>query len=491
LRGGDGIPTTMPKEIDVYKDPHTRMKKLVNSVVESMRLEILKLEPEERERTLQKVYLIMWELKTHEFIENMFIMTKLKERLSALEVYNQTVCNCHEDSSLIQIIKLVEFVYNSLDTMEANYYWNRLQTEVYAFMEEFVPHMEEEENTFQPLLCQYFDYEELKKLKETVVEQHQVWKTRVRNEKNLNNSKDSFADELKRLNKTSSYCEKLRQLSEGGQNVVEYTSLKMNDLPEEMLLHIFSFLSPIDLARAGAVCRGWRELMMDVRFWHELPLASWEMGRLDSWENPDIDPAIIETRRRNSEEDLEDANSQFYNCFIRFVRTIGRNVRRVYLGGSSLVSDQFMDTLLQNCPNLVHLDVSYSSVTDNGLKRIADLSVRHLDFSGCAAITDRTLKSLASADGKPVHLNVSGCCEVTDTGVIHLYRCNSELKFADFSGCYRLTGGVLTAFIASCPKLKAESLSYCCLIQDGPYPDDANGCQNLESAVRACCLNYS
>jgi hypothetical protein len=40
-----------------------------------------------------------------------------------------------------------------------------LQDAVYTFMEEFVPHMEEEETTFQPLLSQYFQYEELKQLK--------------------------------------------------------------------------------------------------------------------------------------------------------------------------------------------------------------------------------------------------------------------------------------------------------------------------------------
>jgi len=32
-------------------------------------------------------------------------------------------------------------------------------------MDEFLPHMEEEENTFQPLLCKYFNFEELKLIK--------------------------------------------------------------------------------------------------------------------------------------------------------------------------------------------------------------------------------------------------------------------------------------------------------------------------------------
>jgi hypothetical protein len=30
-------------------------------------------------------------------------MTKLKERLQSLDVYDQMVCNCHQDSKLVQV----------------------------------------------------------------------------------------------------------------------------------------------------------------------------------------------------------------------------------------------------------------------------------------------------------------------------------------------------------------------------------------------------
>jgi len=30
-------------------------------------------------------------------------MTKLKERLQSLDVYDQMVCNCHQDSKLLQV----------------------------------------------------------------------------------------------------------------------------------------------------------------------------------------------------------------------------------------------------------------------------------------------------------------------------------------------------------------------------------------------------
>jgi hypothetical protein len=75
---------------------------------------------------------------------------------------------------------LQDYRYGSADSdPEARKYWLLLdsfiliklhcvpvmQDAVYTFMEEFVPHMEEEETTFQPLLSQYFQYEELKQLK--------------------------------------------------------------------------------------------------------------------------------------------------------------------------------------------------------------------------------------------------------------------------------------------------------------------------------------
>ena len=48
------------------------------------------------EATLEIIYSTIWELKTHEIIENTVIMTKLKERMVQRQIYNRSVCNCHE-----------------------------------------------------------------------------------------------------------------------------------------------------------------------------------------------------------------------------------------------------------------------------------------------------------------------------------------------------------------------------------------------------------
>ena len=141
------------------------------------------------ETTLQLVYSIIWELKTHEIIENTVIMQvglgiicwvslktvfgylwfvwrkkllqKLRERMHSRQVFNQSVCNCHEDSELVStlvclfflkflskisiliwswqlsMIDLVESIYSSLDKTSRTYYWQRLQGENMIILSKF------------------------------------------------------------------------------------------------------------------------------------------------------------------------------------------------------------------------------------------------------------------------------------------------------------------------------------------------------------------
>jgi len=132
------------------------MKELVTSVEQILPQieESIEFRQTSLETTLQLVYSIIWELKTHEIIENTVIMQKLRERMHSRQVYNQSVCNCHEDSELLSIIDLVESIYSSLDKTSRTFYWQRLQGEIYQFLEDFDQHMEEEESIFQPLLNQ-------------------------------------------------------------------------------------------------------------------------------------------------------------------------------------------------------------------------------------------------------------------------------------------------------------------------------------------------
>jgi len=479
----------IPDEVDVYTDPHTRMKELVTSAAESIQMELSNLNFQEREEILQNVYAIMWELKTHEIIENVYIMNKLKERLAALQIYNQLVCNCHEDSTVLQIIDLVERIHGCGcgDLMVATLYWNRLQNAVSEFLEEFLPHMEEEENTFLPLLCKYFDYDELKEIKETVLIQHQVWKLRVQQEKNVYNLKENLqAEELKEHKKSSSYCEKLKDLA-------EYEKASFNLIPDEIILQIFGFLSPQDLMASSQVCSRWRGLAVKPEFWRSLPLNLWEQGSFHSWKPNEFYPEdLCSTSCQQDDYEMEcDSTAFFYEKFERFLPQIGPHVRHIYLSGSKMITNHFLNNILQACEEASYLDVSYTNVSDYGMQKICDLKLTHLNLAGTNGITDSTIATLSKSKSELTYLNLSGCSQLTDTAVMKLYNFTDSLTFLDLSGCFRLTGSVMNALTAQCFNLIPENLYYCNMIQDGPYPLECNGCDNIDTDARICCLKYA
>ena len=449
----------------------------------------------------------MWELKTHEIIENVFIMARLQERLRARRVADARVCNCHEDSGLRGILDLVEALHRldaAATSGPAVVNWQRLQAAVVAFMDEFVGHMEEEETTFQPLLCQYFDYEELKQIRTTVLDQHKLWKEKVIKEKNLNNLPPTKEQETEFIQpqRSSSYCDSLRHLADK-EEMKKVAAAKqvpsLLSLPDEMLLRVLAYLGPQDLAAgAGAACRRLRQVSQSRELWRRLPLSQWEAG---NWSWIIDSDAPSPPQQLTFDEDLK--NPEFYSQFSQFCASIGSHVRELSVRGSRGIDNLRLNSILEHCVNLETLDVGDTGISDNGLQLAVSgelTSLRHLDVSGCRAVTDLSLRRMAGADNAAgggnnsglclQSLRVSGCTELTDRGILALYPVNGRLERADFSGCWRLSGRVLAAFAANCPRLRGDDLAYCNLIEDGPFPQEALGCQS-DACQEFCCQSQS
>ena len=75
------LPSAAP--VNLFLEPHNRMKELVSwPLTDAAKIsDVHELEP-----SLQAIYEAMWELKTHEYIENHYIMDQLKTRLHARQV---------------------------------------------------------------------------------------------------------------------------------------------------------------------------------------------------------------------------------------------------------------------------------------------------------------------------------------------------------------------------------------------------------------------
>ncbi|KZS10931.1 Uncharacterized protein APZ42_024579 [Daphnia magna] len=562
-----------PDEVNVFLVPHSRMKDLVGTYMDQLSTTDFRSNGA-LEHLLPLLENTFTEFKSHEHIENQYIMERLKQRLKLVDVTSQSVCNCHGDSQLVEILNLLRDGYTctSKSISERINFGSQLQKAVSEFTKQFIPHMEEEEEIFQPMLMKYFAYEELLLLKQQVIQQHEFWKEKLLVQKetaeNMLALLNTVAFEVTdyRSGDDEDYQETLQTLVEltceniSKNKIVHETILEasFDDLPEEMILHIFSYLNLADRTRCAQVNKHWNMLIYSPQLWKTIYPTNWAKGFYDfqyrdpytlvesEWKTKSFldDDDDIST----AEEILSSQAEKEIQCYEKFVLNalvrIGEGVQCLVVAGGLHLSSTILHSMLVLCPNIQHLDASYTNITDLSFKGLAlkkaCIYLEHLDLTGCRFITDVGLERLGNCFKSPlarsfpsskcgsccqsckncpkytdqmpmdnirygsndslfendvsspglVYLSLSGCTSVTDFGLGSLLEVTVQkesLRFLDLSGCSLLSGRGLKTIAKHSSRLQPEDLYYCNRIQEGPYPEEANGCQNLECPLRGCC----
>uniref|UniRef100_A0A9J7XXE4 F-box/LRR-repeat protein 5 n=1 Tax=Cyprinus carpio carpio TaxID=630221 RepID=A0A9J7XXE4_CYPCA len=407
-----GAMAPFPDEVDVFTGPHWRMKQLVGLYSEKLSNTNFSNIRDFRS-FLQSLLAVFTEFKMHEQIENECIMELLQER-------SQTVYHVHADNKLSEMLSLFE---KGLRSVKSEYeqlnYAQQLKERLEAFTQDFLPHMKEEEEVYQPMLMEYFSYEELKDIKRQVMLQHCS-----------NRSWSSAADLLKGLNlwshaeelhKAFKYSDHEKTEDERGSERVS-----VSVLPQELLLRVFRFLGPEDLCRCGQVCSVWDQVSKTGSLWRHLYPVRWARGDYysgppgESDQDPDEDwVKSLQDEGRAYQEWDEDADvdeseaceespaisavqreKRLLNGIVQnLLPAVGPSVRSLSLAYSSAVSSKMVRQILSLCPNLTHLDLTQTDVSDSAFDSWAEFgacrTLERLDLSGCDRITDRTLKILS------------------------------------------------------------------------------------------------
>uniref|UniRef100_UPI00398EA2E8 F-box/LRR-repeat protein 5 n=1 Tax=Pristiophorus japonicus TaxID=55135 RepID=UPI00398EA2E8 len=363
------------------------------------------------------------EFQSHEQIENEYIMDELQHRLRALSVRNSSVSNVHSDNKLSDMLRLVQKgLKNFTNECEQLNYSRQLKENLDAFTRDFIPHMKEEEEVFQPLLMEYFTYEELKDIKMKVIARHctqgRVDTVEVLKELHL----WSQAEELQKPPKN------VPRNRAGKEPVSEANNTHVSQLPPEVLLKILGYLSPRELCRSRQVNARWSKLARTGALWRHLHPVSWSQGHWYNgppstgslgpeycceeetadlsreWdEDADIDESE-ESGRGVSTLRKAQRESQLLQGLVHYLLPqIGPAVRTLVLAYSTTLSSQMVRQILNTCPKLEHLDLTQTAVTDSAFNRCVMgtcHSLRHLDLSGCERITDGALSHLSRALGE-------------------------------------------------------------------------------------------
>jgi len=410
-------------------------------------------------------------------------------------------------------------------------YGEELDKALKVFYEEYLPHMIDEEKVFQPLLLNYFTYNELRDIKERVLKLHCI--------------KD---DETFILGNFVFDSEGFQDSKTKADQVAEIQEPEVN-LPYEILLKIFKYLQPKDLCRCAQVSKFWSVVALDMNLWSVLHPSKWGRGDFTFGQqssndfNCDCEPNynLLEYRDSDMDESTacdsegEDAGSSEHikesRILLGIARyllpKIGKGVKTLVLECSKAITNGMLYRILSQCPNMEFLDVSQTIISDLGLNGLfkdgGGRRLKHLDLSGCVWITDKTLIKLASLYSKPSKsergtkcsdctcmkkqedssesskykslqglecLRLSGCYKITDVGLRALAKRGfPDLKHLDLSGCFNVSPDALKDLVSTCAVLDAEELYYCDNITEGPYAQLASGCQNVECKNRVCCRN--
>uniref|UniRef100_A0A8C6U007 F-box/LRR-repeat protein 5 n=1 Tax=Neogobius melanostomus TaxID=47308 RepID=A0A8C6U007_9GOBI len=401
-----------PDEVDVFTGPHWRMKHLVGLYCEKLSQTNFSNNNDFRS-FLQSLCVTFKEFKMHEQIENEYIINLLQQRCC-------TVYNVHSDNKLSEMLSLFEKgLHNVKNEFEQLNYAQQLKERLEAFTQDFLPHMKEEEEVFQPMLMEYFTYEELKDIKKQVIAQHrsqQPW--------------DSAAEVLKGFSLLSQAEELHKAFKYSDHEKADYVDKNENNhthisqLPTEIMLRLFHYLGPEDLCHCSQVCTSWSELAKTGSLWKHFYPVRWAQGDYyngpprDQDQEPDDD--WVKNRQKEGlayQEFDEDAdvdesgksknNSYGYVAISNAQRekrllngliqnllpAVGASVKSIVLAYSSTVSSKMVRQILALCPNISHLDLTQTDVTDAAFDSLR--SLEHLDLSGCEKITDYTLKKLS------------------------------------------------------------------------------------------------
>ena len=148
---------------------------------------------------------------------------------------------------------------------------------------------------FQPLLVEHFEYEELKLLKEAVVEQHELIKDPQYLEKASKDTSeiDESIKDCRDLDESFWNLARLFEDAENDSNIpnrietsptlfIESPALSHTfaHLPTEILIKIFKHLKPPDLGSCAQVCHSWNNAVYSTSLWRKIYPIQWAKGNI-------------------------------------------------------------------------------------------------------------------------------------------------------------------------------------------------------------------
>lgn len=208
-------------------------------------------------------------------------------------------------------------------------------------------------------------------------------------------------------------------------------------LPDNIWLHIFSYLSLRQRFQASYTCRRWNNLCKDSLFWREVDFSFCSSQRVTD------DSVKVVTSYAMGIQSIDFSGDQCELITDKAIGHVARNCQRLQklnISGRERITNRGLSHIARNCPLLKELNVeNCEEISDKGIKSIAKNCRRLnvLSLASCSKISDKGVRFIAKKCKNLQSLNIAGCVGVSDTSLMTIGKhCHSlrNINLKDITG---------------------------------------------------------
>jgi hypothetical protein len=298
-------------------------------------------------------------------------------------------------------------------------------------------------------------------------------------------------------------------------------------LPEDLVLHVLSFLDVLSLVRCSRTCRQWNRLSSDWTLWQRVDLTpyKWQTKTLwkfvrqhcsDRLELLRLQGLVCEPSKLGKKKNalltkslVTKISSQCSNLTtlslsqcdlqsipLRLLPT--RNLKALCLHNCLLshgwfqVIAEIQGRKIVILPKINSLNLSYSTMIARDLVEVGYLTgLKHLDLTWCYRIDDYGLKSVCNNVKGLSSLNISHCTNITDGSMHNIGRCLKQLKVLIVSYLHCVTDMGITCIANGLSQLEVLDITGCSRVTDSAVLELANKLSELKEFNVSDCASLT
>ncbi|CAL8078644.1 unnamed protein product [Calicophoron daubneyi] len=201
-------------------------------------------------------------------------------------------------------------------------------------------------------------------------------------------------------------------------NLRENYQNRVAELPEVTQLRIFSYLSPLDVARAAKVCRAWMSTAEKMN-----TIGRLDLSRLGGQLTDKMFVKITRKRRIRLHQINLHGCTNLGPLGFRALSSYA-NLQDINLSECVQLTDDYVLPIASGCPALLYLNLSYTPITDNSIRHLtaSPTMLQFLSLAHCYHLTKDGSRYFGQGNGFPklTYLDLSGCVQLGPEGLIQI-----------------------------------------------------------------------